>query len=180
MQKQNTAANKFLEFNGTNIFFVAANGQYWIALKPICEALNVNWNRQFQNLKSNELLKAVFAIQQIQAPDNQLRNYVALPEFYVYGWLMQIQSESAELQSFQWECYRVLYNYFHGTITGRKELLTQKAKAQLEANQAMNSLTPDNAIKLNHATRKINQITAKLRQLDGEILEEERTLFFNQ
>ena len=175
----NKQVSKSLEFNGKTIFFVAADGQYWIALKPICEALNVNWNRQFQNLKSNELLKAAFAVQQMQAPDIQLRNYVALPEFYVYGWLMQIQSASPELQSYQWECYRVLYQYFHGSITGRKKLLSQKAKAQLSISEVMNSLTPDNILKIEHSNKIINQLNAKLRVLDGDVINEERNLFNN-
>ncbi len=168
---------KFLEFNGKTIFFVAADGQYWIALKPICEALNVNWNRQFQNLKRNELLKAAFAIQQMQAPDIQLRNYVALPEFYVYGWLMQIQSGSPELQSYQWECYRVLYQYFHGTITGRKNLLREKAKIQIEIDDVFNRLPVEDALIINRAKSKLNRINVKLRSLDGEMIQEERNLF---
>lgn len=168
---------KFLEFNGKTIFFVAADGQYWIALKPICEALNVNWNRQFQNLKNNDFLKAVFAVQQMQAPDNQLRNYVALPEFFVYGWLMQIQSDSPELMKYQWECYGVLYNYFHGTITGRKTLLSEKAKAQIEIDSVFNRLSSEDALVLERARFKINRINRELRDLDGEVIDEEKNLF---
>lgn len=168
---------KFLEFNGKTIFFVAADGQYWIALKPICEALNVNWNRQFQNLKNNDFLKAVFAVQQMQAPDNQLRNYVALPEFFVYGWLMQIQSDSPELMKYQWECYVVLYNYFHGTITGRKTLLSEKAKAQIEIDSVFNRLSSEDALVLERARFKINRINRELRDLDGEVIDEEKNLF---
>lgn len=168
---------KFLEFNGKTIFFITNDGQYWIALKPICEALNVNWNRQFQNLKNNEMLKAMFAVQQMQAPDNQLRNYVSLPEFYVYGWLLQIQSSSTELLKYQWECYKVLYEYFHGTITGRKNLLSEKAKAQIEIDQVFNSLDLETAIRYDRAQKRINQINAKLRALDADTIEEEKNLF---
>ncbi len=168
---------KFLKFNDKTIYFVTANGQYWIALKPICEALNVNWNRQFQNLKNDEILGAVFAKQQMQAPDNQLRNYVALPEFFVYGWIFQIQSASPELLKYKWECYKVLYEHFHGAIAGRKDLLTIKAKAQVEIYSVMNRLDPEDALKIDRAQKKINAVNVKLRKLDTEIIEEEKTLF---
>lgn len=42
---------KFLEFNDKKIIFLSVDGTYWIALKPICEALNVDWNRSYQNVK---------------------------------------------------------------------------------------------------------------------------------
>ncbi len=40
---------KFLEFNGKNIIFLNVDGTYWIALKPICEALGVDYVRCFKN-----------------------------------------------------------------------------------------------------------------------------------
>jgi len=172
-----TEIEKFLEFNGKTINFVAADGQYWIALKPICEALGVNWDRQYKNLKDDENLKAVYAIQPMQAPDNQMRNYVALPEFFIYGWIFQIQSASPKLLKYKWECYRILYEHFHGVIGGRKNLLKEKAKAQLEMEQVYNHLGVDQALKLQRAEKQINQINAKLRQLDSEVLQEERNLF---
>jgi len=171
------STKKFLEFNGKTIYFLAVDGQYWIALKPICEALNVNWNRQFQNLQNDQNLKAAFATQQMQAPDNQLRNYVCLPEFFVYGWIFQIQSESEELAKYKWECYKVLYEHFHGAITGRKELLSEKARIQLEIDKCFNTLDPEVALRLDRANTQINKINKQLRELDTEVMEEEKTLF---
>ena len=45
---------KFLEFNGKTISFLCKEGEYWVAIKPICEALGVNYNRQYQNLKKRQ------------------------------------------------------------------------------------------------------------------------------
>ena len=36
---------KFLQFNGRDIYFVAVNGQYYIAYKPICDVLNLEYTR---------------------------------------------------------------------------------------------------------------------------------------
>lgn len=172
-----TEVKKFLEFNGKVIYFVAADGQYWIAMKPICEALGVNYNRQFQNLKEDKILSQLFAEQQMVAADGKLRKMVCLPEFFIYGWIFSIQSQSEELQQYKLECYQVLYEHFHGTIAGRKDLLKQKAQAQIEIDQVMNTLAPEAAFKLQQAQKRLNQTTTRLRQLDHEAIQEEKTLF---
>lgn len=168
---------KFLEFNGTTIYFLAANGEYWIAIKPICRALGVDYIRQFKNLKDDPILASALSKQTMQGPDKQLRNYICLPEYFIYGWISQIHSQSPELQKYKWECYRVLYEHFHGTITGRKELLSEKAKAQVEISRCMNTMNPDVAHLYEQASMKIIQINNKLRKSDKEFLEKEKTLF---
>lgn len=172
-----TQIKKFLEFNGKSIHFLAVDGQYWIALKPICEALNVNWNRQFQNLKEDKLLCQQFAEQQMVAADGKLREMTSLPEFFIYGWIFSIQSDSEELQAYKWECYRILYEHFHGAITGRKELLSEKSRIQLEIDGCMNTLDAEVALRLDRAKTQLNSINNKLRTLDAEVMEEEKTLF---
>jgi len=169
--------SKFLEFNGKTLVFLAVNGEYWIALKPICEALGVNWARQHTNLVSDPIFGQLYADQHMVGADKKVRKMACLPEKWVYGWLISIQSSSPELQEYKKLCYEVLNDYFHGAITGRKELLAQKAKAQLEIDKVMNKLNPEDAISIDRANKIINQVNAKLRALDSDVLEEERNLF---
>lgn len=173
----NKQVSKFLEFNGKNLVFLAVDGQYWIALKPICEALNVNWARQHTNLVSDPLFGQLYAEQHMVGADGKVRKMVSLPEKWVYGWLTSIQSSSPELLEYKKLCYEVLADYFHGAITGRKELLSAKAKAQAEIDQIFNRMPVDDALALGKLKSKMNQLNAKLRDLDGEIIEEEKTLF---
>ena len=90
---------------------------------------------------------------------------------------MLFRSSAPGLEEFQWECYSVLYKHFHGSITGRKELLSEKAKAQMEIRRCMNTLHPEVAYTHKQAVIKVNHINAQLRKLDAEVLTEERTLF---
>lgn len=168
---------KFLEFNGKSIHFLAVDGQYWIAIKPIMEALGVEYTRQFKNLKEDKILGPALALQPMQVPGDQVRNYACLPEFYIYGWLFSIQSASEELANYKWQCYRILYEHFHGAIVGRKELLTEKVKAQLERDRCLNTLDPEVAYRLSQADKKRKQVNNELRKLDLQVMEEEKTLF---
>lgn len=173
----NKQVSKFLEFNGKNLVFLAVDGQYWIALKPICEVLGVDYIRAFRNTKDDRIFGQLLSEQTMVAADGKSRKMASLPEKWIYGWIMQLQSTSEELLEYKKLCYEVLADYFHGAITGRKELLSAKAKAQAEIDAAMNSLSPEMALRFEKATKQVNQVNAKLRALDGEVLQEERTLF---
>ena len=101
---------KFLEFKGKNIIYLTVDGTYWIAIKPICEVLNIEYTRQFKNLKNDAILASELAKQPMQIPgDDQLREYICLPEEFIYGWIFSIRSESAELEQYKRECYHVLF-----------------------------------------------------------------------
>ena len=46
----------FLSFNEKTIYFKEVGNEYWIALKPICEALNVDYIRAYKNISEDETL----------------------------------------------------------------------------------------------------------------------------
>lgn len=122
---------KFLLFNDQNIVYKRIKGVYWISLKSVCEALSINTNRQLQNIKEDPILGPEVAKQQLQVPgDNQKREYVCLPEEYIYGWIFSLRSESPELLEYKRECYHLLYQHFHGVITRRMELYKELSSAK--------------------------------------------------
>ena len=123
---------KFLEFNGKVIYFLSKDGEYWIAIKPICEALGVDFERQRRRLNNDEILGQLPSIQTVVAADNKLRKMLCIPEKFVYGWIFSIQSSSTQLKEYKLECYNVLFDYFHGIIGSRQESLTTKADIQLQ------------------------------------------------
>jgi len=171
-------SHKFLQFNGKTIFFQSFDGEFWIAIKPICEALNVNYNRAFQNLKIDKIFVQLFAIQQMVGGDNKLRNMVCLPEKFIYGWICSLQSDSEELQNYKLECYEVLFNYFHGTITGRKELLKQKVEVDIEMTDVESKLleTPEYK-KFQELKKAQTKITKGLKTNDQKATTEIKDLF---
>jgi hypothetical protein len=147
---------KFLQFNGRNIVFLSIDGQYWVALKPICEALGVNYDRQYKNLKSHKIFGQLYAIKHMVGADNRVREMVALPEMWVYGWLFSIQSDNQLLQLYQKNCCELLYNHFHGAITQRVKLLEEKSLLLTDMRDMKNRLAN------NPDFIKIEQIRADL------------------
>ena len=169
---------KFLQFNGKTIYFQSYDGQFWIAIKPICEALNLEYTRQFKNLKEDKILSQLFAKQQMVGADNRIREMVSLPEKYIYGWIFSLQSKSEELRNYKKECYEILYNYFHGTITGRKELLKKKVEIDIELTKAENELIENPAyIKIQELKKKQSEVNKGLKNNDQKVIQETITLF---
>lgn len=166
-------SKKFLEFNGKTIYFLAIDGKYWIAIKPICEALGINYDRQYKNLLKHRILSGVYAKQHMHDSSGRLQQMISLPEEYIYGWIFSINSDSEELARYQDECYHVLFHYFHGAITRRTELLVERThkeqriaelKAVLEATPEFKELQDLEAEK--------KKIPKALSALDEQILKE--------
>lgn len=168
---------KFLEFNGKKIIFLSVDGTYWIALKPICEALNIDANRSYQNAKNDPILGPELAIQQMQVTKNgksQLRNVTCIPEQFVYGWIFSLRSDNNKLTEYKRTCYKLLYNHFHGTITNRKELLLQKKDVETQIFKIKESLKEqdENFKKLQNLEKEKKQITAELNTMDQQIIKQ--------
>jgi len=162
---------KFLEFNGKAILFLQVDGTYFVAIKPICEALGINYNRQYQNLKKDQILSQLFAVQQMVGADNKMRDMICFPEKFIYGWLFSIQSSSSELLEYKLKCYEVLYDYFHGTITQRQKLLKEKTKAELEIDVLEEKLDyNEDYRRLKDLKANIKDAGRALRNMDKDII----------
>jgi hypothetical protein len=171
---------KFLQFNGKNIYFLSRDGEYWVALKPICDALGANWNRQFQSLKEDEFLKAAFAVQQMQVDGIQTRSYLALPEKYVYGWILSINTDNADLKLYKWKCYELLFNYFNGVITKRLSELRVKSEAEILLEEAEKELKQTEQFKNVLALKEnIKKSNINLVKLDDELNSNQLNMFFS-
>jgi len=169
---------KFLEFNGKDIEFVFADGKWWVAVKPLCDALNVNYNRQFQNLKEEPILSQLFAEQQIVAADLKPRMMVCLPERYIYGWLFSIRSESEELLKYKGKCYDVLFEYFEGVLTRRQETLADRSMKQARKETLEQELGEDDRyIELQKLKTELSQLNSSLKLQDKELVERQASLF---
>lgn len=168
---------KFLEFNGKNIVFLNVDGKYWIAMKPICEALNIDMNRSYQNAKNDPILGPELAIQQVQVSKNgkkQLRNVTCIPEEFIYGWIFSLRSDSEELVEYKRTCYKLLYNYFHGTITNRKELLLERKEIDAKIDEVKKDLKKQNEgfKELQTLQQSRKMLSAQLNIIDKELVKQ--------
>ena len=160
----------FIEFNGKKIHFIKKNGIYWIVIKSVCEAINVNYEHQRKRINDDPILGPAPSNETVQVDgDNQKRQYFCLPEEYVYGWIFSIQSNSEELLTYKKECYHVLYNHFHGIITKQTELYSEIAKEKKKLNSFEKTLSnnPD-YLELQNSKMRLARLWKNIREATNE------------
>ena len=166
---------KFLQFNGKTIVFLNVDGTYWIALKPILEALNLVSHRYLKRTQRDHFFSTCVDTMSMQVEKNgikQLRNMTCLPEKYIYGWICFLNSDNPELTDFKKTCYNLLYNHFHGTITNRKDLLLEKKDVNTQIHNLREELKTqdENYKKLKELELIRTSITSKLNNMDDNLL----------
>ena len=127
--------------NGVEIFAeVSENGQIYIPVKPICDAIGVAYERQFSKLKEHEILYSTITLRVMVAADGKAREMVCLPLEYVYGWIFTINAKNVSekahdtILQYQRECYETLYRHFAGSLRSRVE----ENEAEIAALKAVN------------------------------------------
>lgn len=107
------------------------NGAKLVPVKPICEALGVDYPSQFSKLKTDPILMSTVVLSPMVGADGKDRDMTCLPLKYVFGWLFRIDSRNVKEEAresvlqYQMMCYDVLYNYF----SSYAEFVEQRQKA---------------------------------------------------
>lgn len=174
MTKQTTT----LEFQGQKIMIDYQEGQHYVALKPICEALNLEWTYYLKSLKTDEILSQLWCKRTIVAADNRRREMVCLPEKYVYGWLFSLRSDNPDLIDYKLKCYDLLYDYFQGALSVRQKTLRQKMSEADRIKELEEKLSDNPDFnQLTELLSKQKKYTRELKRLDEDLLSGQLDLF---
>lgn len=127
--------------NGIEIAAVADEAHnYFVPVKPICEAIGVDYEGQYLKLREHEILASTICLSKIVAADGKQREMVCLPLEFVYGWIFTINTKNVSKDAhdsvlrYQRECYDALYRHFAGSLRRRVE----ENEAEIAALQAVN------------------------------------------
>lgn len=163
---------KDLVFNNEKVVFTYQDNEYYIAIKPLCKALGIDYGNQFEVIKKDSVLGPAYGNYRIQV-DTQKRQFGCLPEHLLYGWLLQVNSSDPEFKNFKFECHKVLHAYFKGSIIGRTELLTQKATL-INENQKfeIKLFSNEDFRKWKENIKKIDKVNSLLRSQDNNAIKD--------
>lgn len=168
----------FLSFNGKNIYFKEVSNEYWIAIKPICEALDIDYIRAYKNISEDKILVQLLSEQTMVGADNKNRRMVCLPEKYIYGWIFSLRSRSGVLREYQLQCYEILFNYFNGALIGRKRLLQKQETTQKEIDKIEQQLRKNEQYTaLMKLKQEHQRLRKQLKNIDKQTIERSPSLF---
>lgn len=134
-----------VNFRGTDIYASQQGGVVFVALKPIVEAMGLDWSAQTRRVRRDPILREGIAMMAIPSGRGMQRS-LALKLDLLNGWLFKIDSlriKDSEIrrrvQMFQRECYTVLYEYFHGArkvlARGKEWSIAAKTRLVTEVRQ---------------------------------------------
>lgn len=113
-----------IDFHGHPLYTFEQNGQVYVVMKPIAEALGLEWSAQYRRILRDEVLSVVAIMAtQVLPGDDQIREVMALPIDFMNGWLFGITASKIRLEyrepliQHKRECYRVLFEHWHGKQT---------------------------------------------------------------
>lgn len=167
--------NSITRINAVDIVTVEKDGQIFVPVKPICDAIGIAFQPQHIKLQEDDFLAPTVTIIVTVAADGKEREMVCLPLKYTYGWLATINSgkvapEAREaVTNYRRECYDVLYEHFTGSM--RRTIETNNA--EIELLKEINSAIADEKEAKNRK-KKAEESLAKLR---SERLNPQPTLF---
>lgn len=115
------------KINGVDIVTVDKDGDIYVPIKPICDALGIADNKQREKIKEDEILSSVGTLRVSTGADGKQYEMFCLPLQYIYGWLFTINPKNVATAAreavarYRRECYDVLYEHFAGSLRRRVE-----------------------------------------------------------
>jgi P22_AR N-terminal domain len=107
-----------IEFYGSRIYTVEKDGEHYVAMKPICEGIGIDWDSQKKRILRHSLLSSTKVIMTLVAKDGKMREMIMLPVKYLQGWLFTVDANRVKpeikdrLLQYQRECFDVLNQYW--------------------------------------------------------------------
>ncbi|SER74921.1 BRO family, N-terminal domain [Azotobacter beijerinckii] len=109
-----------VSFQGHDLTVITTDsGERFVAMKPICEAIGLSWNGQYERIQRHEVLKTCVRVTRTEMPgDDQHRELVCLPLDYLNGWLFGVDASRVKpeirerLVQYQRECFAALAAYW--------------------------------------------------------------------
>ena len=147
-------------FRGDQLLTINDRGVIRVAVKPICEALGIDWPSQFKRLNRDPVLSEGVVMMTIPS-ERGAQETVTLPLDFVHGWLFTLDAsrvrESAReaVISYQRECYKALADYWQQGTAINSRLAQREAADRALAYRELPKLLRELEAQTNPAARRL-------------------------
>ena len=161
--------------NGVNIFIVEDEENQMIPIRPICDALGVQYELQLNKLKEHPSFGPTISQRDMVAADGKVRSMSCLPAKKFFGWIYTINpknvSEEAResMMRYQEVCSDALYDFF----MKRNKLVQEQNSIEISLLEELNEYTAMRE----EANKNIAATKRKIEKLREERLKGEPSLF---
>lgn len=155
MQNQIQTVN----FHEQSLITLQKDGVAYVAMKPICENIGLDWDAQRQRIKRDEVLAQGTVI--ITAPTKGgLQEMLCLPIHYLNGWLFGVDTNRVKAQikdkliTYKKECYQALFDYWNNGVAVNPRATKDDRKPLV---QAVNMLVTETGAIYSNVWKMIHQ-----------------------
>lgn len=79
-----------ISFHGQTVPVFTQNNQHYVAMKPICENIGLEWGSQFNKIKRHPVISSTIFMMKTVGTDGKSREMLCLPLDYLNGWLFGV------------------------------------------------------------------------------------------
>ncbi len=115
-----TTSVELVPFDGHQIGTIRQDNTVFIVMKPIAEALGLNWASQHKRIRGHPVLSKGIVVTTIPSLGGE-QDSVTLSLEYFHGWLVTLHPDRAQdattrelIIRYQERAFRVLFDHFHG------------------------------------------------------------------
>jgi hypothetical protein len=107
-----------VKVNDITIQMIVDKRQKLVPIKPICEALGIDFDSQRKKLNEHFFLSSTAVLSTAVGADTKQREMVCLPYRYIFGWLFTINPKNVKeeareaVEKYGMKCYDILFDYF--------------------------------------------------------------------
>lgn len=169
--------------NDREILILNEGGEKFVAIRPICKAIGIDYKSQIDKIKADEILGQLRGLSTSTGADGKEYKMVTLPLKYIFGWLFTISPKNVNPEvkdsiiEYRKMCYDALFNAF----TKRTAILKEKTDYQIEIEKLEKELSEDDRyIKIQDLKKNVKATTQRLNTLDKNVINEQLDLFKKQ
>ena len=128
----NQISTQTISFNNQSLITVEQNGNHYVAMKPICENIGIQWESQYNRIRRDDVLNSVIFIMNMTGSDSKNYQMICLPIEYLNGWLFGIDINRCKpeirgtLIKYKKECYQALHDYWFNGKAERKTTVDER------------------------------------------------------
>lgn len=146
-----------------NVDIVSTSDEQSVAIKPICEAIGIDWEGQRQRIERDEILSSTACMIKAVANDGKEREMIAVPYMFIFGWLFSIDASKVNENAkdavirYKMECYKALFEHFTEPQTFLKQKQEVMEKKVAEYQECQRNFK-DAQKRMNEAKADLNQV----------------------
>lgn len=156
MQNQIQTVN----FHEQSLITLQKDGVAYVAMKPICENIGLDWEAQRQRISRDEVLNSTACMIKAVATDGKNRELLCLPIHYLNGWLFGVDTNRVKAQikdkliTYKKECYQALFDYWNNGVAVNPRATKDDRKPLV---QAVNMLVTETGAIYSNVWKMIHQ-----------------------